>query len=569
MAKVKFQFSIQKIIILAGLTCLVTLFSCVDESSRKGRGTVARFGTADTTPAFCTETYNITDRSCITSCPTGTRVADTNEIQDAIDELNAFNPPLADLDDILSNINAAAQVCVNGSGVLRPTNQVFIKKNFCACSSGKAVIVNDCEAICSSKTTPTLTLYGSTNLGPDILLNEDLGNLFNWCNVEITGSDFTAPGCRLEVFDGTSTQFLDLNIPAGSNTFTANLETLEKEKTYIARIKESESGSEAQSQPFQIYLKDLDTDNTSPVGPLKIMPVSQYTCIFRSANTDQNTGERVYLEFARQHYYFAASNTPPSLPPNNPLIICHDIQNFGENDSPIFPRLELINQHFAVWDQSDVRFNDGNSDGAIDINAEITEEFKIATNQENNAAVSLNLFSVFPWRNLPEANGFKDITEANLGLVMIPFVDANNRGECPNRSDYLGNNPLYRIVGDKVGVDTEGLFMAESEPYLDGNGGTVLDILMIKESDLNQVWFYFENGQHFVPDEITSGSKTIHFYWPLDKSAPYIRKSNQIIYTVRFPDQIGRSGVTTGIVEGVRPPDKRFACIPASNSPSN
>ncbi len=543
-------------LVLITITLGFLTFSCVDESARAGRPIVRQFGTTEEGPTFCQATYNISERECVESCPTGTRVANEEELEDAKSELEALNLDSATLEDILANIDSALEVCVQGSGVLRPDGEVFVNNNFCACQAGKAVSINDCAATCQSKTQSNIVLFGRVSVGPNIQFNDELQNLQGWCENEIQGSDFTGPACQLEVFDGDSTQFLNMEI--SGNNFNVSLDGLELEKTYVARIRESQSGSQVSSSAFQFRLKTPDDNNQTPEGPLKIMPVSQYTCL--SFALQKNELVVSFTEFARSHYYFAASNNPPSLPPGEELIKCHDKQVYGENDSPLFPRLELIPQHFAVWDQSDIRFNDGDVDGIIDINEEITEEYR---NRTGIADGNLNLFSVFQWANIPNIANFKDAVNANLGFIMIPFVDNNNRGECPTQEDYLSDNVIYQIVGDKVGVDTEGLFMAESEPYLDASGGSVIDILMIREGDLKDVWFYFENGQHFVPDAITAGSKTIHFYWPLDKNAPYIRKSDQIIYTVRFPDQIGKNGVTTGIVEGVRPPDKRFACIPA------
>lgn len=534
---------------------LTLMSSCVDESARAGRPIIQRFGATEEGPLFCQATYHISERTCINSCPTGTRVANDQEIEEAKTELEGLNLDPVDLEDILSNIDAALEVCVQGSGVLRPNNEVFIDKGFCACQAGKPASINDCQATCQSKTQNNIVLFGRVTVGPNIQFNDVLKNLDGWCNADIEGSDFKGPACQLEVFDGDSTQFLELQ--TSGNTFNTAVDTLRKDVTYLARIRETQSGSNVQSSAFQFRLKDFEDQTTTPEGPLKIMPVSQYTCILLARQTEPVVS---FTEFARKHFYFAASNNPPSLPPNNFTTKCHDKQTFGENDSPLFPRLELITQHFAVWDQTDIRFNDGDVDGVIDINEEITQEFRLKT---GNTTAQLNLFTVFEWPNLPSIPNFKEGTSANLGFIMIPFVDQNNRGECPTQEDYLSNNPLYEVIGDKVGVDTEGLFMAESEPFLDSGGNSILDILMIRENELKKVWFYFENGQHFVPDQVTAGSKTIHFYWPLDPNAPYIRKSNQIIYTVRFPTDIGKNGVQTGIVEGVRPPDKRFACIPA------
>jgi len=549
-----------------GLLLSLLFFSCVDESSRKGKPLIERIGSGATSEElFCTLSYNIVEESCINSCPVGTRVASVQEIADAKAELTNLNLEQARFNKIIGDIDAANEVCVDGSGILRPNNEVFVDAGFCACQNGQAFSTNNCQATCAGRSNDTnLTLVGRVNVGPTIALNSELGTLSGWCRNEITGSDFRGPACQLEATGGGSTRFVDLIVPVNSNTFTANIEVLPKEITHVLRIRETGSGSNVQSNAFQIYLKDPETDTNNPVGPLKIMPTSKYTCIFRSRTTLPD-GTQSFQKHARQHFYFAATVTPPALPAGDPLIICHDVQVHGEDDSSEYPRLELIPQYFAVWDQSDPRFNDGDIDGVIDINEEITEEFKIKTNQQNNGSVSLNLFSVFPWQNLPAANGFKDITNANLGLVMIPFVDNFNRGKCPTQEDYLSDNALFQIIGDKVGVDTEGLFMAESEALQDGQGGNIQDIIMIREKDLKAVGFFLQGTTKFKADEASMGSQTIKFYFPFDPINPLVKKTTQQLYTVRFPDQIGKNGVQTGIVQGTRPPDKRFACIPAIN----
>lgn len=534
---------------------MFALMSCVQDGGRAGKALIRSPGSTPEEPTFCQASFDISSRSCLNDCPEGTLVATETEIEEAKTQLEELGLEDATLSEIIANMDSAPEVCVLNTRVFRPDNEVFIESGFCACQAGKPASINDCAAFCQTKTQANITLFGKVQVGPNIQFNDELGNLEGWCNNEISQSTFTGPACQLEVFDGDSTQFLNMNI--AGNSFNVALDTLNKEKTYVARIRETQSGSNVSSNPFQFYLKDFDDSDPTPEGPLKIMPVSQYTCIFLAR---QNEPVESFTEYARRHFYFASANKPPSLPPNEELTKCHDYQQHGQPDSPLYDRLELIPQHFAVWDQSDIRFNDGDVDGIIDINEEVTQEFR---DRSGNANAELNLFSLFQWPNIPNIPNFKDIVTANLGFIMIPFVDANNRGECPTQEDYISDNTIYQIVGEKVGVDTEGIFMAESEPYLDANGSSIIDIIMIRENELKQVWFYFENEQHFVPDPVTAASKTIHFYWPLDTNAPYIRKSDQIIYTVRFPDQIGKNGVQTGIVEGVRPPDKRFGCIPA------
>lgn len=558
--KGKFTINSKRSFMILGMLLSCLFISCVDESSRKGKPLIERIGGTVQEAEFCTLTYNIGEEECITSCPTGTRVASVQEIADAKTQIEALNLDADRQTQIFGDIDSASEVCVDGSGILRPDNEVFVQADFCACQGGQAFSVNNCAATCAGRSGDTnLTLVGRTVVGAPIALNSDLGTLSGWCRNEILASDFKGPSCQIEAIGGGSTRFVDIDIPLGSNTFTANIEGLPKETTLILRIKETGSGSNVQSSAFQIYLKDPETDTNNPTGPLKIMPASKYSCIFRSRSTNSVTNVTSFQAYARQHFYFASTITPPAMPPGDPLVVCHDTQIHGEEDSSDLPRLELIPQYFAVWDQSDPRFNDGDVDGIIDINEEITEEFKVRTNQESNSAVSLNLFSVFPWRNIPGGSN------VNIGLVMIPFIDQFFKGTCPTQEDYLGDDPLFQIIGDKVGVDTEGLYMAESDQIADGSGGTIQDIILVREKDLLDVAFFVQGTQKLKADENTMSSQTIKFYFPFDAANPLVKKSSQQLYTVRFPDQIGTGGVTTGVVTGNRPSDKRFACIPAIN----
>ncbi len=555
------------------MTSLLLISSCVEESPRKGK-LIQSFGT--TSETYCSTYYDVSALNCrSSSCATGTHEATADEISQVKDELENLleNEDLTqdEYDEIIANVTAAEVICVDGSGILRPDGQVYLSGELCACQNGLPASINDCEATCASKTSTTnITLFGKVTLGADILLNDELGNLYNWCNNEITGSDYTGPGCRLQFSDGDSTGYAEINIPEGSNTFSVDLSTssMQQDRTYIIKIIETESGSNASSDAKQLRLKAYEEEDTSPSGPLNITPVSQYTCLMRDITTNTSTGEVSYINIAKQHYYYPSGYSPPSLPDGTVLYVCHDVQTYGDDDSILYPRLD-VTQPFTIWNQDDSRFNDGDADGKIDINETITDAYKIAANKENDSSVDLELFTLFQYNSIPAIDNWRSTTLTNLGFIMIPFINSNNLAECPKQADYLGDNILYNVIGDYVGVDTEGLFMAESEPYQDGSGKTVIDVLMIKESNLKQAWFYYENGKFLVPDTTTSRTKTIHFFYPLDVSAPYIQKSSQTLFTVRYPTQIGLSGVSTGITTNSIPPDKRFACIPASDPDSD
>lgn len=551
--------SLKKIASLVAVFCLFS--SCISDGGRKGRSLIKDFSVGVGGSTTCTEAYRVSDASCISLCPeTITHAASEAELATTIAEIES-STSLTDSskETVLADIETAQFVCLEGSGIVRPENSVFVKKDFCSCIGNKRDIVNNCDTFCSTKNAAdqAATLYGSVTLGPDVELNEQLGTLSNWCTVEI--NEQTGPSCVLEVDDGSSKEFLTINIPSGSNTFTANIGSLQTNKVYIAKIVENGSGSNASSDTFQIYRIPQDDGSTGSNTPLKIMPSSLYTCIFRDGTQGNDS---TFENAARVHYMYASNATPPPMPANNTFDICHDVTARGPIDSPLYPRLELVPQHLALWDFSDIRFADADADGNPDINKLLEERLL----NEYNEVRTVGLFGLLPWPNYPLAT-----TNPNLGFIMQAFINPQSgRGFCPGQEEYNGStgDNIFRVLKEVVGVDTEGLFMSEREPIVIPNGdGTFSlapnDFLMIREGQLKKIWFYFENNQHFVPDEITSASKTVHFYWPPDEVNPYVKKSSQRTYTIRAPEDLGQGGATSGLNTSIRPPDKRFACIPS------
>jgi hypothetical protein len=164
-----------------------------------------------------------------------------------------------------------------------------------------------------------------------------------------------------------------------------------------------------------------------------------------------------------------------------------------------------------------------------------------------------------------------------MGFFMQPWVNSQTgTGFCPGQIHYNGSDPVFRVMKEHIGVDTEGIFLAEREALVianpDGTKATAPpDVMIIRENLLKKIWFYFENGRHFVPDDFSAANKTIMYYWPPDIQNPYTRKSTQYIYTVRSPENIGQAANTGGSGSGpsqsVKPPDKRFGCVPSLGAP--
>ena len=521
--------------------------SCID-NGRSGLPRIKDFSkSSGATSELCTQFVNDTDvinadtTACLQTCEEGSHLGDQSELDALEAEITGSGVSTETITFLTEIVSAAAGICFVDE-IVRPTGQIFINRDFCSCLNAKPDIINNCDAFCASKTDSTPVLFASVTLGPEIELNSELQDLNGWCKNEITGSNQTAPSCVLEVWDGSATQNLNINTSSGSNSFTANIANLPLNTTFIAKIKETSSG--ATSNEFQIRRIEPEVDDgTGTTTPLKIMPVSQYTCINRTgtcgALSDPN---EIFLCGFREYYYFPSNSTPLPMPPGSHFLLCHDTQ-FGLDDSPLFPRLELIPQHFSVWSQSDIRFADQDQDGSPDINKMIQDRLL----SEYNVQRTINIFGLFNWPNRPAVDNSTP-TAPNVGFYMQPWVDGiTGRGFCPTQVNYNSTDPTFKILKETVGVDTEGIYLAIKQP--DASTGTQQGpgLMIIRENLLHQIWFYYENGQHFVPDEITSTQKTIMYYWPPDPIDPYVRKSTQMIYIIRAPEEIAGNGSTTGL----------------------
>jgi hypothetical protein len=549
------------ITLLIGFTFFVS--SCVDKG-RSGFPRIKDFSkSTGATSEFCTQFINDTDvingdsSVCLDTCAEGFHLGEQTELDSLNTEISSSSASEETKTFLSDMIAAAAGICFVDE-VLRPTGEIFIKRDFCSCINGRPDIINNCDSFCASKTDSTPVLFGSVTLGPAIELNNELQDLNGWCKNEITGSNQTAPACVLEVWDGSAIQSLNITTNAGSNSFTANIANLPLNTTFVAKIKESSSG--AVSNEFQIRRIEQETgDGGGTTTPLKIMPVSQYTCINRTGTCGAlSDPDEIFLCGFREYYYFPSNSTPLSLPPGSHFLLCHDTQ-FGIDDSPLFPRLELIPQHFSVWSQSDIRFADQDQDGSPDINKMIQDRLL----SEYNVQRTINIFGLFNWPNRPAVDNTSP-TAPNVGFYMQPWIDGiTGRGFCPTQINYNSTDPTFRILKETVGVDTEGIYLAVKQPDASSTTSQGPGLMIIRENLLKQIWFYYENGQHFVPDEVTSTQKTIMYYWPPDPVDPYVKKSTQKIYIVRAPEEISGNGSTTGLATIIRPPDKRFGCVPS------
>lgn len=554
------------------LILAATLASCVgDTSLAKRKGFVKDFSIDNGTQNGCGSdllVYTAPYDNCTTSCLEGTHIAEIEELSKIKKDLIAGGTTLVDTvpsDVLLTRVNGSANVCV--SDVIldtRPTNAIFIKNDFCSCINGKADILSDCDVTCANKpVSDQPILYVNTTVGPDIALNTKIGNLFNWCSVQLS-SDPETPQCIVTATDGNTTETLPPNLSPGSNSFNVNVNKLAKNKTWILKISEFKSGSNAQSKEFQIRRKDQTTDSGSNLGALKVTPLNQYTCMTYGGMVD-STGNIIRTNYTRLLYYFAANEMPaPILPPGGNTqspTVCHDEQLHPGKDSVEYERLELIPGALALWDKADSRFTaKAENGGRLTINKVI--EDKLA-NEYQLPGSTMNLFFPLNFPNRPTSDG---VTAQNalLGYVMIPFTYAESgKSYCPNSTHFNGNQPLFNVLGEFIG-DSEGLYIAEKEGEMILKNSVyvpVYGLMLVRESTLLNYGFYIQNGLKIRADESSMNTKTIYYYWPTSTTADALTQGNRKLFTVRSFDTLDGKTQTTPPTSD-RTSDKRLGCIP-------
>ena len=557
------------LLLLLGISLTSCLSGLVESEGRQSLPIIQDFTLSDNTSdvddcqdgsgrAFTDVFLNVERTQCLDECPEGFKEASSEEISALIEqEREASELSDEQVTEIQETIDATKGVCIEE--IIRPTNAIQFKSNVCGCQNTKAITLNNCSQVCAGKNTNNEELlFGEVVLNESVLLNPSLGSLQNWCSIEI-GDGLLNPGCVAELSDGSGKFTLPIKEFTGQSSFTIDIKTLALNQTYVLTLKETTSGATSGS----VQIRKIDPDKeVSTRGPLSIHPATMYTCVSRFGPS--NAASFFSLDYVKFHFYYSPNNPPPTIPnTSDGRFFCHDML-FGEEDSPLFPRLEEIPQHFAIWNYRDNRFVDTDGNGKEDINDEIQTRLL----DEYSISREVKLFSLFKWPNvIATSEGDNNLTI--LGYFMIPFIDTNTgQGFCPDQSRYNGSDPLFRVLKEYIGVDTEGIYIAEREAlaFTDEEGERVeagQDIIFIRETLLKKIWFYYEDGQHLEPDEITSTSKRIMFYWPADINDPYVRKSTQDIYTIRAASEIGTGNDEKDLQTVVRPPDKRYGCVPS------
>lgn len=462
----------------------------------------------------------------------------------------------------------------------RPSGAVFIKSDACGCLAGEAITYgSNCPALCQQKGTTVAesTLYFNVDLGPEVELT-DLKDFKGWCSTPIinpnTGEAVAGnPACIVEAKDENG-NVASLNFNPKSSSATVNIDSLATDMTYRISVVETTSGARSDT----IQIRKVSVPITDPVmGPLRLMPVTQYTCMNVDVADSDNGNEAYYDDASRLLFYFVPEVRPEALPEFTDNLYCHDIFKYGKTD-PGGERLEEYPGAFTLWSKWDPRFYDLNNNKVMEIEDLIDQNLK---NQGYISDSPERYFFKFQWWTEPSFSTSSDGNSSTsnnsgtannvLGYYMKSFQDPNTRRSfCPRQEHYYGTRPNFIAMRDLVGVDTEAIYLAKKE-------GANCTGMLIRESELKKYWFYKNgNGVHIEPNNETIEGNKIQFYYPGDEDSPFVKKSHQSLYTIVTGDEFTASNGCTGgsgssstedpnAVSDYPEHDKRLGCIPVTN----
>lgn len=446
----------------------------------------------------------------------------------------------------------------------RPSNAIFFKDDFCICKDKKAVSANNCATFCSTKSTSGKEVFYANFTTTADISQSGLGSVYGWCTQIINPETETAnPKCLLKAkAEGEGEISIDVSIPTNANSLTAFVQdSLSYNKTYILTLVEETSGAKSNS----IQLIKYSTDVPIPVvGPLKVAPISQYSCLWLAQRVTEGNVD-IYNDGAyRTHFYYL-----PSLPPD-PItamnVVCHDIRTYGLVDDREIPRFENIPGVINLWDANDPRFYNNNGTGSDkDVNDIIIQK---AAHYGGTIPAGTQFFQALPPITSTSQNqqAGNNSTTIPLGYFMSPWIDQTTfKSYCLNSTHYNSNNPLFKAMRDVIEVDTEGLYVGYASEIV--GTSTISDYIFIRETDLKAVWFYKENGQHKIPTDANVANVAVYFYYPIDKNEPRVKKSSQRIYQVKGQRELSAMSTTPNAnpdgTNTVFPPhDRKVACIP-------
>jgi hypothetical protein len=435
----------------------------------------------------------------------------------------------------------------------RPNGAIVIDGSFCACEGIKPISIGSCESVClerSSTHDSDRKLFFDVHLTRTIT-DSHLQDMYGFCSTQ--EGEVKVASCYGELKDESGITFSKTPIAPnpGQTSFSVDIGALKKNHTYRFSIVEESSGARSTTRVLRLV---PDIPNQTITNPLQLSLVNQYSCLFAVRRLPGGTTS--VEEIDKQHFYFTSETRPEPLQESNvSKVYCHDIEKFGV--PPINnPLMEEESGVFTFWSKNDPRFYDLDGDSILDIHNIISgkmEDLNFNTTWEQE----LNLFHELDWFNgLDSLSSELERTKATLGYYLYPLLDDETfRSYCPREEHYSSSDPLLQALGDVIGINTEGIYTAKAEGSC--------DVTLIRESQLKKIGFHLKDGKPVMPNYDSIAKDEIKFYWPADTINPLVRKSHQIIYTIKAIDELPQVCGIEALEPNYSPShDKKFGCIP-------
>lgn len=405
-------------------------------------------------------------------------------------------------------------------------NLVYMRQDFCTCKDGKSVSYGNCASFCSGKNTNGAELLFANF---SIVQNKKYKDVYEWCS-KASVWDFRNPKCEMS-FKDEEGKVTNVDVVVKGNSVIADVTGIHYDKTFVFHL--TETVSKAKSN-FSQMIK-FDPITYYPL-PLQAGSITKYSCLSRTENK-------------KFHFYFHPQVSPTAQNPGS-AFFCHDWLRYGETDNETYPRFEEVQNAIAMWPQHNPLFYDNDGNGYLDVNDAIRQHTK---KFGGTIPAGSQFFQYFTLPGDVELYAQSGTNKNSYSYVMPAWIDQTTfYSYCPSEAHYNSSNPLWKALGEVVGVPTEGLYAGvESE---DGR-----DVILLRETDIKSVWFFLKNNQVKVPNDETVSRVTVYFYYPLDKMDPYTRKPHQKVYRVKSAQELG---VEIPAPTTYPTHDRKLACIP-------
>ncbi len=421
-------------------------------------------------------------------------------------------------------------------------HDITIKPDFCVCNMGRSESTSRCDYFCGKYDTSHRDdgpiLYFTGQLTREDQQNPKIGNLYNWCT-EVLNEHERAPNCKLQIYDGVQNDYKDINLFENASFANAKINSLGYGHSYIVKIV---SSTGAISSAIEVKRK---RESDKPIIPLTMTNISQYFCVDKIApSTEQNFNNY------HSHYFYNNYNYPNPSPLGYQEVFCHNKNQLGESDNPLYPRLGLDDQAFYLYDPNDPLLYDLDFNRKLDIEDLINQLY---IDEYGTYMPNPELFSSMTTYIEP---GFgPSNSDKGLGYVLKPFL-INGKKICPTTIELNSGNRILHILKNFIS-NTEALYKAERERVVARHPtGDIYELhgdrIYINETKLKKIWFHFENNQYVIPTDESARQKRVMFYWPPNYTQPFVKSVSQSLYTLTG---LNDKGITDG----------RVGCIPKSN----